>query len=121
MVDIRFLMDYNIFEIDKIQEEHKVIEITESAKIRIANSSQTSVVSNLESKMSLIAEGAIGQPFKIRLDKKRTLSGVISRCQPADIRTAGNSSIRGTFDVWMICGLNKVEKGPFRMARVPGF
>ena len=94
--------------------------ITPTAQARIAASGRTEVASQLEARMKIAAARSIGKEISIQVDKTRTIKGTISRCEPADIRAAGAASIRATFNVWVLVGLNKIERGPFHVTRIPG-
>ena len=93
--------------------------ITAAAQNRITQSGKTGVVSALEARMEIAAANSIGKSIAIQIDKSKTVKGTISRCEPADIRTAGQVSIRATFNVWVLVGLNKIERGPFHVTRIP--
>jgi hypothetical protein len=98
-----------------------MVEITKIAQERIAAApSGSSFAAGMIARMNMAAAGAIGKPFAIQLDKKRSVTGVISKCEIADVSGSKTGGIIGAFNVWMKCGIAQVEKGPFRVTRIPG-
>jgi len=98
-----------------------MIEITHDAQARISAYGKTEELpSQIENRMNAMAGRAVGKPFVVRLEKNRIVGGTITRCEPARIGTAGRLSAKGIFNVWLVTGLNQVERGPFPVARIPG-
>lgn len=72
----------------------------------------------MQAKAELMAKRAIDKPFKIRLSKTSTVSGVINRCEVKEVRVRGTTEYT-VWNVWMIAGFAKVEKGPYVMKALP--
>jgi hypothetical protein len=94
-----------------------MLNFSDFAKQQIATQSIPRL-DTLEADAESMARNAIGKPMTIRLSKTSTVSGVISKCEPNEVRGKKNG-VYSTWNVWMVCGRAQVEKGPYVMKILP--
>ncbi len=64
-----------------------------------------------------LAQRAIGEPFKVRIDKNATVTGVIVECELKKVYIDGRK-IRGQYRVVMECGSAKARQ-QFFVSAIP--